>query len=263
MNAPSSHTLVLSGRHTPDSVALWREAVSSGIDVVRAYGFAVPDVAPGSLPFLYGETIFADAVAEGLGMEVLGPDDGWLPSLPSRFLARNVRLVALADALSSSFPVFVKPPDDKLFPAKVYVSAAELMAVTDGFDLSAQVLVSEPVKFQVEWRSFVVNRSVVASSAYIRDGVLVDDWDGLTGERKAAMTFVSDLLDDASVALPPAMVIDVGQLAGGDWAVVEGNPAWCSGLCGCDPEAVLQALMYSTVMKGTCDRWARRTWVDA
>jgi len=50
------------------------------------------------------------------------------------------------------------------------------------------------------------------------------------------------LLAERSVALPPAFVVDVGLVEGRGWAVVEFNPAWCSGLLGADPAAVLGVL---------------------
>ena len=46
-------------------------------------------------------------------------------------------------------------------------------------------------------------------------------------------------------ALPPAFVVDVGLVEGRGWAVVEFNPAWCSGLLGTDPTAVLSVLKRS------------------
>jgi hypothetical protein len=50
------------------------------------------------------------------------------------------------------------------------------------------------------------------------------------------------LLEARSPALPPAFVVDVGLVEGRGWAVVEFNPAWCSGLLGADPAAVLGVL---------------------
>ena len=64
-------------------------------------------------------------------------------------------------------------------------------------------------------------------------------------------------LADELVTLPPAIVLDVGRLATGGWAVVEGNPAWASGLCGCDPAAVLSVLAAATVPRCSGGRWAR------
>lgn len=252
---PAFPTLVLSGRFTDDSVSLWAAAIAAGWDVARVHGFRAGPVAGDVV--LYGETIFADLVAAGLGVSVLGPTDGWLPSLPDRHLRRSVRLLPLGSLSEAGFPAFVKPPDDKFFAARVYASLADLSGSTQGLAGTVPVLVSQPVRFEVEYRAFVERRAVAAISVYIRAGNLADDWREEPGEREEAMEFLGRLLADEVVELPPALVIDVGRLATGGWAVVEANPAWASGLCGCDPTAVLPVLAAATVPRGSGGRWAR------
>jgi hypothetical protein len=70
------------------------------------------------------------------------------------------------------------------------------------------------------------------------------------------------MLDDPEVELPPAVVVDVGRMTGRGWGVVEANPAWASGLCGCDPASVLPVLRRAVVRRGAVSevdqRWARR-----
>jgi hypothetical protein len=71
------------------------------------------------------------------------------------------------------------------------------------------------------------------------------------------------VLADADVELPPAVVVDVGRMEGHGWGVVEANPAWASGLCGCDPAGVLPVLRRAAVSRGAVAeadrRWVRRT----
>jgi len=52
-------------------------------------------------------------------------------------------------------------------------------------------------------------------------------------------------------ALPPAFVVDVGVLADGRWAVVEFNPAWCSGILGADVERVLRVVERAALWTAT------------
>lgn len=111
-------TLVLSQRFTDDSNALWRAALAAGWDVVRLHGFRVEEVPEEAA--IYGETLFADAVAESLGVSVLGPPDDWLPALPRHYLQRDLRLTDLEGAKGATFPAFIKPPDEKFFAARVY-----------------------------------------------------------------------------------------------------------------------------------------------
>ena len=50
----------------------------------------------------------------------------------------------------------------------------------------------------------------------------------------------------AWLSLPPAVVVDVGRIAGRGWAVVEANAAWGAGIYGCEPEQVLAVLRRAT-----------------
>lgn len=258
-------TLVLSQRHSTDSSALWRAALDAGWDVERVRGFAVDPALAQRDPVLYGETLFADAVMEPLGIALVQPTDDWLPRLPERYRLRDVRLVTLGEARALPAPAFIKPPDEKWFPARVYSTGAALDRDL-GPELSSDlyVLVAEPVVFEVELRLFVVDRVVAAWSVYIRDGDIArrgDEWPALPGEEEGALTFAAGLLSDAAVALPPAVVIDVGRIRDRGWAVVEANAAWASGLCGVDPRAVLPVLRRATVPRAQLaagDRpWAR------
>lgn len=47
--------------------------------------------------------------------------------------------------------------------------------------------------------------------------------------------------------LPASVVIDIGRLDMGTWAVVEFNPTWASGLYACSPAEVLACLAASQV----------------
>ncbi len=47
----------------------------------------------------------------------------------------------------------------------------------------------------------------------------------------------------ASLALPSALVADVGFVAGRTWAVIEFSAAWGAGLNGCEAEKVFPAIM--------------------
>lgn len=237
--------LVLSPRYSSDSIALWQAAIAAGWGTARVGKLAeAREVAEGIEPaevVIYGETIVADMVAEVLDLALLEPDIDWLPRLPAALRLRLVRRTTLAEARTLTGPVFVKPVDEKFFPARVYHGVDVDPQIGD--DLA--VLVAEPVQFGIEVRAFICGREVVALSAYIRDGQLAQteagDWPLLPSEEAAARGCLERLLA-SEVALPPAVVVDVGEIAGRGWAVVEANACWASGLCGADPRAVLPIL---------------------
>jgi hypothetical protein len=84
----------------------------------------------------------------------------------------------------------------------------------------------------------------VASSPYLSFGRPIWRAWGQGGEKARpsadALAVCSRLL--TAVSVPSAFVVDVGLIEGRGWAVVEFNPAWCSGLLGTDPAAVLGVL---------------------
>ena len=212
----------------------------------------------------YGETLLADAIAEDLGIALLEPTADWLPRLPLRHRLRDIRLLTLAEALTLRERVFVKPTDDKCFSARVYDNGAAI----DPDPLLARdlpVLVSEPVQFGIEFRFFIVERRVAAFSPYIRGGNIArsaeGDWDANESEIAEANTTIRALLDDPEVDLPPAVVVDVGNIVNRGWGVVEANPAWASGLCGSDPANVLHVLERASVPRNEITvkdrRWMR------
>jgi hypothetical protein len=255
-------TLILTRRFTPDSNALWNAAIAAGWDVERLQSMRPPPDLAAREPVFYGETLWADAVAETLGIDVLQPTTDGLPRLPERDLKRRVRLATLAEARAFDMPMFVKAPDEKWITARVYGSGKDIEA--QDVEPLAPVLISEPVRFRLEFRTFVLERGVAALSPYIRDGDVArddeGDWSAPPAQVAACRAFADELLADPEVALPPAVVIDVGQLDDGAWAVVEANACWASGICGCEPAAVLRVLRRASVPAGSVAD-ADRTWV--
>jgi hypothetical protein len=258
-------TLVLSHRYSPDSNALFAAALAAGWDVERLHGFRCPEGLASRDPVFYGETILADAIAGELGIALLEPSADWLPRLPRRHRLREVRLTTLEEAMAIRERVFVKPTDEKCFPAKVYADGGAIQP-DPVLPRDLPVLVSEPVVFEVESRFFVCERGVAAFSPYIRGGEIArnaaGEWEASAAEIEGARAAIWAMLDDSEVELPPAVVVDVGRMAGRGWGVVEANAAWASGLCGCDPAGVLPVLRRVAVgcggMAEADGRWVRR-----
>lgn len=245
-------TLVLSPRFTPDSIALWRAAIDAGWDVHRLGGWRPPEDLRLEEPVLSDEPLLAMLLSEQFQLALLEPTLDWLTRLPPRYLRRRVRFLTLAEARSLPGPVFLKPADDKCFPARVYEDGAALPPLPH-LPPSTPTLASDPVRFEIEFRSFVADRKVHTISPYVRGGAIArgEDglWGALPGEEEEAMALLAELLADPAAPIPPAAVIDVGRIEGQGWAVVEANPAWGAGICGCDPAAVLPVLRRSCLAR--------------
>jgi hypothetical protein len=195
-------------------------------------------------PVLYLEALFGPNLAEEFGLRMLEPPVDWLPQLPAEYRNRQVELMTLQQARSLQKPAFIKPPNDKSFPAKVYTGAE----LPHGYDEISPVLVSEIVAWEVEYRCFVLNREPRAMSVYLRHGELQKSLGFVSpeAERAEAEAFVRVICADARVDLPRTAVLDVGIIAGRGWSVVEQNSAWGAGLYGCDPAEVLQVLEHAS-----------------
>jgi hypothetical protein len=241
-------TLILSPRFTEDSQRLWEAAIQLGWRVERLYGWRVPEhLTRIAEPVLYLEALLAPSIAPAFGLALHEPPEGWLPQLPECYRHRAVQLSTLG-AARALLPAFVKPPNDKSFPARVY-GPGEL---PEEFPDDTPVLVQEPVTWVREFRCFVHDRTLRTWSVYLRDGALQREagFPSTAEEGVEVEEFVTRILADPEVSLPPACALDVGEIWGRGWAVVEVNSAWGAGIYGCDPVAVLHVLRQAAEPRG-------------
>jgi hypothetical protein len=238
--------LVLPPRYTDDSNALWRAAIAANWDIARLTDWRVPlelrerDLSDGIA--VYGEPLFVAVVAEALHLKPIEPPLDFLPQLPFELRGREVQLSTLAEARGITKAAFIKPAGEKTFAAQVYESGAAL-PVLDWLEAATPVLISEPVRWQVEIRCFVGDGQVQTLSPYWRDDKTAQEADGSwpmsDEERQGVQDFAVRVLSETTLQVG---VLDVGIIAEFGWAVVEVNPAFGSGIYGCDPTKVLQVV---------------------
>ncbi len=238
-------TLILSPRYSDDSIKPRRAAVAFGWGVMRLASWRCPEDFEPEEPVLFAEPLFNEAVAQQLGLEVVKPPEDFLIKLPREYVGRDVRLTTASEARTLSGPLFLKPPNRKTFPARVYAGGAELPEMPD----DDPVLASEPVEWAAEFRFFVRDRRVHAWSPYWLNGAPArsgDEWLVEPEMAAAARGLVDRLLADPRVNFPAALVIDAGVIRGVGPALVEANEASGSGIYGCDPRDVLEVLRAAT-----------------
>jgi hypothetical protein len=237
-------TLFLTPRHTEDAQALWRAAGQLGWNIERLASWRMPEsLASAPEPVLYLEAMMGPMLAEQLGLQLIEPPLDWLPRLPEVYRKRWISLSTLGQARLLEEPAFIKPPNEKSFPAKVYHGRGLPADYPDG----GPVLVAEVVHWAEEFRCFVLDRRLRTFSIYLREGELQrqNDFTHTRQEEAELRAFVESLLADDRVDLARTAVLDVGVIRGRGWAVVEQNAAWGSGIYGCDPVEVLEVLRYS------------------
>lgn len=239
-------TLIFTPRYTDDSQALWKAAGALDWQVQRLTNWRVPDhMQHLDEPVLYGEALFGPTLAEQLGIRLLSPPEDWLVRLPMEYKQRTISLQTLGEARQLTQPHFVKPPNDKSFPADVYTGAS----LPAEYDDDMPVLVSDVVSWEKEFRCFILHRQLITYSIYSRFGDVQRDTEfaSTPDEDQALLIFINTLLADERVDLPDACVVDAGMLASGTWACVEQNAAWGAGIYGCDPAKVLEVLRHASI----------------
>jgi ATP-grasp domain-containing protein len=254
--------LVLSPRYTPDSAALWKAAIQLGWSVERLQSHRPPDRLRGADLAIYGEALFTNIVANELGIALLEPTFDWVTRLPEVYRQREIKFTTLKEARTITKPTFIKPAYDKSFDAQVYEPGFNQPVFAHLPD-DLPVLVAEPVSWEAEFRCFVLEREVQTISIYSRRGELAegedDTWSASEAEIEGVIRFSARLLQDAVVDMPPAFVMDIGQITNRGWAVVEANPAWASGIYGCDPAKILAVLkcacLKREVLSASDSRW--------
>ena len=114
-------TLVLAPRQNDDARRMAKAAAEIGWDVFASTSWRdFPAELRDADPVLYSDPLFADVAAGPLNLALLEPTPDWLTTLPEQYLSREVRFVTLDAARSLTGPIFLKPAEDKSFPARVY-----------------------------------------------------------------------------------------------------------------------------------------------
>lgn len=219
----------------PDKPDAERDAVATafvagGGEAHRLGRFWDPPAFPAESVRVYGADSFCLVLQQKLGFPLCSPADDLMLRVSSEFLQRKLEALPLSSVLAADFPRFVKPLMPKQFRGAVYVTRAGLETECRGLPPETPALVSEIVAIHCEVRCFVLHGSVLDAACY--EGV---------GDVAAARGFAGRVAH--AMALPDAVVIDVGFIPGRGWAVIEFNAAWGAGLNGCDATRVLPAIL--------------------
>ncbi len=253
--------LLLSPAFTRDSAMLTQAARDAEWRVQRVKDWQVPVGLDDPAIAYYGflRAPLAALLMEALSRVLLQPTPGWLPRLPPQYRKREVYLTTLEESRCGTDPIFLKPAAGKDFPAGIYPSR-RLPHFAADLPPDLPVLTAEPVAWEHEYRCFVCERCVTTLAPYGPGPMRQIAGGSVTQREQEALAFVRSLLEDPVVALPPAVVVDIGRIEGRGWAVVEANPAWASALYGCVPARVLPVLQRACVLSSALTP-DDRTWL--
>lgn len=238
-------TLLLSPSiYTYDTIVLRRIALSQGWFVKRTSDDSGLKNIEHPIA-VYGDQGYAYKIAHLLSIELVEVPLNWLCSLSHFYTKRCTHFCNLGSLDTFSTPLFVKPAQGREFPSKVYDSIEELFTFSN--DNHLQVISSEPVLWELEFRCIIVDREVLTYSQYMKHRQLAElepggEPDSITD---GLFAFLSTLLNDEDVEMPSTLVLDVGRIWERGWAVIEANPVWGSGLYKCDAEKAFTAIQKS------------------
>lgn len=134
------------------------------------------------------------------------------------FYRRKIQKMILSQCSTSDPPYFVKPSkNNKQFNAIVVNDKLDLQYVRESLEGDDPIYVCDVVNFVNEFRMFVLNHKlygIVESSHYILDSDKIKS-------HSPPSQFINEILE---ANIYRCVVIDIGMLDDGTWAVVEVNP---------------------------------------
>lgn len=213
---------------------------SPGRDKFLSYGSAFPDVSSyESTAWWMAGGYAARLHVAGLTPALSAPGAEWLSTVPKAFLGREVTTGTIESFPET--PVWAKPAEVKIpdmLPGWWKKTDVENMSNPSG--TRYQWTDTFLPELNHEHRVFMVHGEPVAWSPYLIDGVVYSM--GMVSEHTHdAVKFARLVAEEMGSDFPPVCSLDVGITSNG-WVVIEANPAWSSGLYGCDPTEVVKAL---------------------
>lgn len=229
----------------------------NGRDFFLSYGKEVIDCALYELTSFWMAGGFAARMQRaGLAIGLCAPGQTWLSGLDSSLTGRSVETGTL-DEMPAETILYAKPAEAKikgLVSAKYTKRQIEDIYVAENVP-SETILQWSPDILDInhEHRFFVADGQVLAGSPYLVDSIVYKE--GMTSPfSEAAKAFALDAIKELKDNQPPAYTLDVGRNEKtGDWLIIEANPAWSSGIYGCNPAGVVDAL--DVACHTTGERW--------
>ncbi|SHF45574.1 ATP-grasp domain-containing protein [Chryseobacterium sp. OV279] len=237
--------IALSPMYTEDSNNLKKASINSPYELNRFNAkWNVPEEFREDVIAVYGEDIYAEIVADQCRLTLMKPDDNCLSLISEEFTKRKISYGQMKDYIDQE-NMFIKCSDFKSFKAGVYQKVTDIKGF-DTVDLNSTVFTSEVVEWLLEVRCFVLHGEIKTYSSYWRNDAF--DMNPLSEqEENDLFIFFDSFIRKYASTLPAAIVLDFGIIKEKGWALIEANPAWCSGLYACDAEKALEVIVESCV----------------
>lgn len=230
---------------------IWRAAIRAGWTTERIDMAGRINVPPGTPKVrYYGNTLHAAQIADKLPFHFLPLDLKVLAATPlakrSIWLCKLSELATLRKSLNGYTALFIKPAQEKWFPARVYESHEQVVSSEEGSGSLPDdlVYVQSVTTFVNEIRCFCLNGEILTSS-YYRIGA---EYAPLNCD-EFRPGVIDSMVKELAPFYPPGVVLDFGYTDKGQYSFIEPNESFASGIYGCDPERCLDVIEASQVDK--------------
>lgn len=216
-------------------------------DFFLSYGLAVPEAHDYDLVSFWAAGGYAARLRRiGLADGFTAPGQAWLSTVDPSLTGREIVTGGL-ELMPEDVPFWGKPAEAKInaMVAGKY-TAADVRIICNEYNVPDDTLFQWTESFlslNFEHRFYVCDGEVVTGSPYLIDGEI--SFEGPFAYRhydeafEAAQTAVKELGDNQCRAYTLDMGLDTEK---GKWIIIEANPAWSSGIYGCDPTKVIDVL---------------------
>ena len=237
-------TLLLSSMALPAATALALAARRRGWQVATMD--RDPPPSRESEIVFYGSTLEVKAAEKRYDLALLEPPLDLLARLPFSLLLRRVTCCRWGDVGDIDRPISSNPLiRSTRFSTPASIAIAARFAVKRSLRRTP-LLAAEPVEWLAEYRCFVLDGAVMATSPYLSFGRPLQHRIATANILPTpVMDLCRRLCSLGSMALPPAFVVDVGLIEDRGWAVVEFNPVWWAGLLSADAVKAMDVLRRS------------------
>jgi hypothetical protein len=183
----------------------------------------------------------------GYAKELIAPGPHWLTQIPQSLTQRKVSASTVEEFLSDEPPneFFIKPAEAKIdgFEAS-WRNFSQTSKIINRLKIPSKTFLQwsdRLININHEYRFFVLDGKIITGSSYLVNGIT--HYDGADNSKLDAAADYAQYAVSIIDNQPSAYVIDVGiDVSTNSWLVIEGNPAWCSGIYGSNPKKAIRVI---------------------
>lgn len=226
-------------------------------DFFLSYGFAVPDPSGYDTVSYWSAGGYSARLRRiGLAGDFTAPGQSWLSTVDPLLTGRQIVTGKLSEIPEGKL-LFAKPAEakiDAMVAGKYTAEEIDLICAKENVPPETLFQWTEAIlSINHEHRFYVCEGTIRTGSPYLIDGIVYHE--EMTSPRYTEASHAAErIVRELGGNQPVAYTLDIGlDEITGEWIIVEANPAWSSGIYGCDPGVVIDVL--DVACNTPDDRW--------